>query len=100
MTTSRDADRILRAWLDLMPDEAPDRTVAAVLQAVETMPQSRRSVLRGPRRSASMNRISLIAVAAVLAAAVVGVALYAGGAPNNQPAPTPAAATASAVWVR
>ena len=41
MTTSRDADRILRAWLDLMPDEAPDRTVAAVLQAVETTPQQR-----------------------------------------------------------
>jgi hypothetical protein len=90
MTTPRDADRILRAWLDLMPDEAPDRTVAAVLQAVETTSQTRRPVLRGPRRSASMNRFSLIAVAAVLGAALVGVALFAGGAPNNQPAPTPA----------
>ena len=95
MTTPRDADRILRAWLDLMPDEAPDRTVAAVLQAVETTPQTRRPVLRGPRRSASMNRFSLIAAAAVLGAAVVGVALFAGGAPNNQPAPTPAAVAAT-----
>ena len=95
MTTTRDADRILRAWLDLMPDEAPDRTVAAVLQAVETTPQTRRPVLRGPRRSASMNRFSLIAAAAVLGAAVVGVALFAGGAPNNQPAPTPAALAAT-----
>ena len=95
MTTPRDADRILRAWLDLMPDEAPDRTVAAVLQAVETTPQTRRPVLRGPRRSASMNRFSLIAAAALLGAAVVGVALFAGGAPNNQPAPTPAAVAAT-----
>jgi len=38
-----------------------------------------------------MNRFSLIAAAAVLGAAVVGVALFAGGAPNTQPAPTPAA---------
>ncbi len=42
-----------------------------------------------------MNRFSLIAAAAVLAAAVVGVALFAGGAPNNQPAPTPAAVAAT-----
>ena len=42
-----------------------------------------------------MNRFSLIAAAAVLGAAVVGVALFAGGAPNNQPAPTPAAVAAT-----
>ena len=95
MTTQRDADRILRAWLDLMPDEAPDRTVAAVLQAVETTPQKRRPVLRGPRRSPFMNRFSLIAAVAVLGAAIVGVALFAGGAPNNQPAPTSAPVDAS-----
>ena len=95
MTTQRDADRILRAWLDLMPDEAPDRTVAAVLQAVETTSQTRRLVLRGPRRPASMNRFSLIAVAAVLGAAIVGVALFASGARNNQPAPTPAPVAAT-----
>ena len=42
MTTTRDPDRILRAWLDLMPDEAPDRAIAAVLQAVERASQARR----------------------------------------------------------
>ena len=42
MTANDDFDRIARAWLDLMPDEAPDRAVHAVLQAVETTPQVRR----------------------------------------------------------
>jgi len=41
MTDERNFERITRAWLDLMPDEAPDRTIAAVLQAVETVPQVR-----------------------------------------------------------
>ena len=44
MTTNRDPDRILRAWLDLMPDEAPDRLVNAVLEVVETTPQQRRPI--------------------------------------------------------
>ena len=30
MTDDRDFDRIARAWLELGPDEAPDRVVAAV----------------------------------------------------------------------
>ncbi len=31
-------DRATRAWLDLMPDEAPDRTIAAVLEVVAVTP--------------------------------------------------------------
>jgi hypothetical protein len=92
MTTDREFDRITSAWLDLMPAEAPDRVIDSVLQAVGTTPQTRRPVLRGPRRSASMNRFMLVAAAAVLAAALVGVAVFAGGARNNQPAPTPVVA--------
>ena len=42
MTTERDFDRLARAWLELAPDEAPDRVIAAVLQAAETTPQMRR----------------------------------------------------------
>ena len=44
MTSERDFDRLARAWLELGPDEAPDRVVAAVLQAAETTPQVRRRV--------------------------------------------------------
>jgi hypothetical protein len=92
MTTQRDADRILRAWLDLMPDEAPDRAVAAVLQAVETTPQRRRRIAFGPRRSTSMTRFALIAAAAALGVALLGGALLVGGRPSTI-APTPAPAT-------
>ena len=70
MTTDRDFDRLARAWLDLMPDEAPDRTVAAVLQAVETTPQVRRPIRWLTWRSQTMNRLPI----ALGAAAVVVVA--------------------------
>jgi hypothetical protein len=90
MTTPRDADRILRAWLDLMPDEAPDRTVAAVLQAVETTPQTRRPLAFGPRRSISMTRFALIAAATALGVALLGGALLVGGGRPDAPAITPA----------
>jgi hypothetical protein len=71
MTDERDFDRISRAWLDLMPSEAPDRTVAAVLQAVETAPQVRRPWRRLPWRSSPMTRFSLAIGAAALAIVVV-----------------------------
>jgi hypothetical protein len=69
MTTTHDSDRIVRAWLDLMPDEAPDRAITAVLQAVESAPQQR-PIRWLPWRSTPMNRLSI----AVGAAAVVVVA--------------------------
>ena len=72
MTDDRDFDRLARAWLDLMPDEAPDRTVSAVLQAVETTSQMWRPWRRLPWRLPNMNR-------ALLAATVVGVAVVAVG---------------------
>jgi hypothetical protein len=90
MTAHRDPDRIVRAWLDLMPHEAPDRAIAAVLQAVEAAPQVRRPLVRGPRRFPAMNRFVLIAAVAVLGAALFGGALLVGGGRNASPAPTPA----------
>ena len=96
MTATRDPDRLLRAWLDLMPDEAPDRAIAAVLQAAETTRQVRALPRIGPWRP-PMNRLTLIATAVLVIAALAGGAyLLAGGpskpalsTPNPTAAPTP-----------
>ena len=42
MSTERDFDRIARAWLDVGPNEAPDRAIATILDAVGTTAQNRR----------------------------------------------------------
>lgn len=92
MSTDRDFDRLTRAWLDLMPDEAPDHAVAAVIQAVETTPQVRRASRWLPWRLPAMNRAPvLIGAAAVIAVAGLGV-LFAsspsGPPAAGQPSPT------------
>ena len=90
MSTDRDFERIARAWLDLMPDEVPDRAVDAVLQAVATTPQARWPWQRATWRSPIMNRLMLVAALAALAAAIFGGSvLFSGG--NGPPAlpPTP-----------
>ena len=105
MTTKRDPDRTLRAWLDLMPDQAPDRVLSAVSQAVETTPQVRRPLGTAFRRSTHMNRFSLVAVAAAAAAVVVvvGASLFLlrpssniGGPPAASPTGSRAAAAFAA----
>ena len=89
MTTDRDFDSIARAWLDLMPNEAPDRAVEAVLRAVETTSQQRSVRLFGRRRS-PMHRLVLVATAAMLGVALVGGALFlAGSRPSDSSEPTP-----------
>lgn len=76
MTTQRDFDRIAKAWLELGPNEAPDRVVAAVLQSVETTPQVRRRFGWLTWRPSSMNRLSTVAaVAAALVVAIGGAIL-------------------------
>jgi hypothetical protein len=92
MTTERDFDRITRAWLDTMPDEAPDRTIAAVLEAVATAPQRRRPRIGLPWRS-PMNRLTILAAtAALLVVALGGAMLFASGrVPVAQPTPVPTA---------
>jgi hypothetical protein len=71
MTTERDFDRLARAWLELGPDEAPDRVIAAVLQAADTMPQARPLSRRPFWRYPTVNRSSFAASVAVAAAIVV-----------------------------
>jgi len=73
MSVIRDPDRILRAWLDLMPDEAPDHVIADVLEAIDAMPRTRSSRRWSPRRT-SMNR-SLAALAAAVLVVVVAATL-------------------------
>lgn len=88
MTTTRDPDRLLRAWLDLMPDEAPDRVIASVLQAAETTRQVRALPWLGPRRY-PMNRLAIIATAGLVLAALVGGAYLLAGSSNKPAISTP-----------
>jgi hypothetical protein len=94
MTTNDDFDRISRAWLDLMPDEAPDRAVDAVLRAVATTPQVRRL---GPAswRPLPMNRLPYAIAVAVVAVAIAGTLLLVRPGSDQSvgpPAPSPSAA--------
>ena len=85
MTSERDFDRLARAWLDLGPDEAPDRVIATVLQAAETTPQVRSRRPRPFRRSNPMTRyVAAAGLAAALILAVGGGLLLTGS--NNTPA--------------
>ena len=98
MTATRDPDRLLRAWLDLMPDEAPDRVIASVLQATAAAPQARVLPWLGPRRSV-MNRFSIAAVVAAVAVAIGGIWYLnrpvSDIGPPPSPSPSPTAETAS-----
>jgi hypothetical protein len=103
MTTNRDFDRITRAWLDLMPDEAPDRTIAAVLQAIETSPQVRTPWRWLPWRPSPMNRTPIAIGAAIVATVAVVGALFlfrpasqpdVGSSSSPPPSSSPSAAAA------
>jgi hypothetical protein len=76
MTDERDFDRLARAWLELSPDRAPERSVVAILQAVETTPQVRTWPRWLPWRDTTMTRLSTVmAVVAVAVLAVGGLFL-------------------------
>ena len=93
MTSERDFDRLARAWLEQGPDEAPDRVIAAVLQAADTLPQVRRRVAWPTRRHVQMNRLLLFAGAAVLLVAVIGGGALIGGSKNVAVSVTPSPTT-------
>lgn len=98
MSTERDFDRLARAWLELGPDEAPDRVVTAVLQAAETTPQIWRGFGWPIWRSIPMNRLPVVAGAAAILVVAIGGALMlnrgtqtggVGGPPTASPTPSP-----------
>ena len=91
MTDERTFDRLARAWLELGPDEAPDRVIAAVLQAAETTPQVRRRFGWPFWRSFHMTRMPIIATTAV----AVLVVLVGGGLILNRGGSGPGSLTAS-----
>jgi len=97
MSATRDPDRIFRAWLEQMPSEAPDRAIAAVLQATEAAPQVRAWPALG-RWRLPMNRLSIIAATAVVILALAGGAfLLTSGPPGpSTSTPTPTTAPTSA----
>jgi hypothetical protein len=94
MTAKRDTDGIIRAWLDLMPDLAPDRVLTAVHEVVETTPQVRWPFDAVSRRSTSMTRLAWVAVIATLGAVLAGGALFI-AASNTPPPEVPASEAAT-----
>ena len=95
MTSDRDFDRLARAWLELGPTEAPDRAIAAVLQATESAPQVRRPFRWSLRRSTVMNRLPLVATVVAALAVVIGGGLFLSrsgpGGVTIPPSPSPTA---------
>ena len=96
MTTDRDFDRIAAAWLDLMPDKAPDRVVAEILEDVALTPQARPPLVRLPWASPQTSRLMLIAATVLLGAALLGGAVLLAGSRPSTPLPTPAAPPSAA----
>ena len=87
MTAERDFDLIARAWLELGPNEAPERVVNAVLAAADATPQVPRRLRLPLPRIPTMNRAALLPAAiAAVALAVGAVALFTG---NQHTAPLP-----------
>ena len=90
MSTERDVTRIVRSWLDDGVTALPDRVLDAVLDQVPATPQRRPRWWA--RRSDALNGTKiLIAVAAVVAVAVVGLNVLPqiGGSVGAAPTPTP-----------
>ena len=96
MTATRDPDRIFRAWLDLMPDEASDRVYDAVLGQIDHTPQVRQPWAAGRWRLPDMPRLFLAGAAVVLAVVVGAIALQPRSTPEVGGSPTPATASPAA----
>jgi len=99
MNVQRDPDEILGAWLDEGPLDLPSGTQRAILSALPTTPQARRSLLAS-LRSTQMNMFArAVAVLVVAAVAIATVALFAGprgGVGGPSPSSVPSSASSSA----
>ena len=85
MNPPRERSAIVAAWLEEGPNELPESTRRAIAVDVRTTHQSRRSV-RAPRWFPRLDRLTLVAVAAVavMALAVGGLVVrpFASGGSN------------------
>jgi hypothetical protein len=97
MTTPRDPETVIAAWLDEGPTELPEPNRRAITTAVHSITQRRRG-FGSPWRDPFMNGFTRIAVtaAAVVVAAVGGIYLLSPGQPSGgvggpgaSPTPTP-----------
>ena len=95
MTTSRDPDRLIRAFLREGEDELQDQVYDAVRAEIE---QRRQRTFIGPWRTRTMNKIVTIGLgaAAVVLALVVGIQLFGSptggfGGPGDEPSFSPEA---------
>jgi hypothetical protein len=88
MTTDRDFNVIARAWLEIGPNEAPDRVIHAVMDAVGTTKQVRRPWPWTTWRSRPMNRLPMLAVVASLIIIVLGAVVLTTGRAPATPVPS------------
>ncbi len=98
MTTPRDPDSIVAAWLDEGPTRLPEGTRRAILVSTRTS-QQKRHRMWVPWRTSSMNPLARVAVAAtavvIVVVGVVGLNPFgAGPGAGSAPSPTPTATTA------
>jgi hypothetical protein len=99
MTTQREPDSVVMAWLEDGPDHLPEPTRRAIAVATRTTRQSRRGVAV-PWRVPAMNPIPRLAWATLVVVAVTGGTLYLLSPANpgvGGPTPAPASPPASSV---
>lgn len=100
MTAGRDFERLAKAWLELTPDEAPDRLVEHVRRGIDGLPQDRRPWFRVPSPEWLAWRRPetgwLAAIAAIVIVAIAGgIALtrpgpgVVGPSPSHSESPSP-----------
>lgn len=93
MTTPRDSDRLIRAFLAEGPHELPDRAYDTVRGDID---RTRQRVVIGPWRESRMNNVAKVAIAlaAVVVVAIAGLNLLPTspgvGGPGPSPSPSPA----------
>ncbi len=104
MTDDRSLERAARSWLEDGPTQVPDRAVEAALLHIETTSQERD--LRIPWRASIMSTPARLAAAAVVVIAIVAGGAYAlgprsdgVGGPQTSPEPTATPTDAQAALV-